>query len=56
MDDDKTSVTVMYGENGHDGPGWYFYESEYPDEGSFGAYATRADAEDAARASGYEVE
>ena len=25
----------------HDGPGWYYVDVEYPDEGSCGAFATK---------------
>lgn len=25
----------------HDGPGWYYIDREYPDEGSCGAFTTR---------------
>lgn len=27
-------------EDGHDGPGWYYWTEEYPDEGSAGAFET----------------
>ena len=37
--------------NWHDGPGWYFWEAEYPDEGSCGAFATPAEAKAWARKS-----
>ncbi len=30
--------------NWHDGPGWYYVFSEYPDEGSVGAFATKDEA------------
>lgn len=33
----------------HDGPGWYWWDAEYPDEGSTGAFATRDEAEADAR-------
>jgi len=28
----------------HDGPGWYFIDSDYPDEGSCGAFKSKNDA------------
>jgi hypothetical protein len=34
----------------HDGPGWYFWYEDYPDEGSVGAFATRKEAYDYAKA------
>ena len=38
-------VTVHYFKGGHDGPGWYYWETEYPDEGSTGAFPTPETAE-----------
>lgn len=29
---------------GHGGPGWYYWSTEYPEEGAAGPYATRAEA------------
>lgn len=44
-------VTFKLGdETWHDGPGWYYIYTEYPDEGSCGAFATRDEAEAHARA------
>jgi len=31
-------------DNAHDGPGWYYWDDEYRDEGSVGAFATREEA------------
>ncbi len=28
----------------HDGPGWYYWSVEYPDEGSVGSFECRRDA------------
>jgi hypothetical protein len=25
----------------HDGPGWYYWDTDYPDEGSVGSFATK---------------
>ncbi len=41
-------MVIEYGADGHDGPGWYFWSEEYPEEGSSGHYATREEAEEAA--------
>jgi hypothetical protein len=40
----------------HDGPGWYQWDAEYPDEGSSGAFYAREEAEKFARDSGYCLE
>lgn len=40
----------------HSGPGWYYYDEEYQDEGSVGAFATRDEAEAHARDAGYRFE
>jgi hypothetical protein len=34
MDDDSEHIRVVWSDYGTDGPGWYAYDSEYPDEGS----------------------
>ena len=33
----------------HSGMGWYYWDSEYPDEGSCGAFDTKREAYDHAR-------
>lgn len=37
-EDDKdqleTELTIMYAEDGHSGAGYYFYMTDYPEEGS----------------------
>jgi len=49
-------VVVLVGdESSHDGPGWYYYDAEYPDEGSCGAFATREEAIAHAEEAGYVV-
>jgi len=40
----------------HDGPGWYYWDNEYRDEGSVGAFATREEAEAHAKDAGYRFE
>jgi hypothetical protein len=37
-------IRVEYFAEAHDGPGWYYYDDEYRDEGSVGAFATEAEA------------
>jgi hypothetical protein len=37
------------------GPGWYYYDREYPDEGSVGAFKTREEARKHAAEAGYVV-
>ncbi len=43
-------AVVRWGDEAHGGPGWYYYDTEYPEEGSCGPYATEAEARAAARA------
>ena len=45
MSDEATRVVVREGDDTwHDGPGWYYWEEEYPDEGSCGSFTTRTEA------------
>jgi hypothetical protein len=46
-------ASVEYGTDGHDGPGWYYWDTDYLDEGSVGGFATREEAEKHANAAGY---
>jgi hypothetical protein len=32
--DEPYDASVAWGDEGHSGPGWYAYYTEYPDEGS----------------------
>lgn len=42
-------ITLHEGdETWHDGPGWYFTIDDYPDEGSFGAFASASKCMEAA--------
>jgi hypothetical protein len=43
-EEDKPLAVLMYGDAGYDGAGWYYWDEEYPDEGSVGAFATREEA------------
>ncbi len=45
----QTPATVYYWPEAHDGPGFYYVEDEYPDEGSCGAFATLSEAIEHAR-------
>ena len=55
-DDDRALVRVEHwGDEAHDGPGWYYYFDEYPEEGSCGAFATREECEAHARQCDCEV-
>lgn len=47
----ETEVTIHYFGDAHDGPGWYWWESDYREDGCTGSFATRDDAEANARAS-----
>jgi hypothetical protein len=50
---DQPLATVEHGTDGHDGPGWYYWDSDYLDEGSVGGFATREEAEKHANEAGY---
>ena len=54
-DDAPIAVIKQGDDTWHDGAGWYYVDDEYPDEGSCGAFATRDEAVDHARESGYAV-
>ena len=43
-EEDETEAMVCYWPDAHDGPGWYYYDAEYPEEGSCGAFATKREA------------
>lgn len=41
-DEEPETATLYIGDSTwHDGPGWYYVLDEYPDEGSWGAFADR---------------
>lgn len=53
---DQPTCTFHLGDaEWHDGPGWYIVDDEYPEDGSAGAFETRADAEKFAAEMGYYV-
>lgn len=35
LNDDQIKVSITYDQDGDDGPGWYAWETEYPEEGFF---------------------
>lgn len=42
-DEERVAVSVAYtDEQPHGGPGWYWWESDIPEEGSYGPFATEA--------------
>lgn len=42
---DPRGFSVRYWKVGaHDGPGWYYWDTDYPDEGSVGAFNSKEDA------------
>lgn len=56
---DQPAAVVQYwgaSDAPHDGPGWYYYDSEYQDEGSVGAFETRELAVAHAQSSCYRIE
>ena len=58
MDDteDKPVAILEYGDSSwHDGDGWYYYDDEYRDEGSCGAFTFKQDAIAHAESAGYRV-
>lgn len=48
------TCTVHHWVTAHDGPGFYYVDDEYDDEGSCGAFATLDEACDHARVADYE--
>lgn len=56
-DDEKPTCTIVQGWLfWHAGAGWYWMDDEYPeDSGYVGAFKTREECVDHARACGYEV-
>lgn len=49
-------ATIQFTDNGHDGAGWYYWDPEYPEEGSVGPFPTREDAATHAVGEGYRAE
>ena len=43
----------IFDDSSHSGPGWYYWDREYSDEGSCGPFDTREAALEHARAAGY---
>lgn len=55
MKDENYTATITYYEDAHDGPGWYYIDDVYPDEGSVGAFNSCSEAAEHAEATGYTV-
>lgn len=53
---DQPLAILQHCDVAHDGPGWYYWDDEYRDEGSVGAFLLREEAEAHARAAGYRFE
>jgi len=50
-------ATIVRGdETWHNGPGWYIWDQDYPNEGSSGAFAAKEEAIAFARKAGYALE
>lgn len=56
IEEDYGAAAVLYFDNAHDGPGWYFYDLCYPEEGSCGSFETKEEACKFAEENGYVVE
>jgi hypothetical protein len=55
-DDEKPTAMLFLGDASfHDGPGWYYVDDEYRDEGCCGAFTTENEAIDHAEEAGYIV-
>jgi len=55
-DELPVACVEQWGEDAHDGPGWYYYDEEYKEEGSIGAFDSREEAEADAKAAGYRID
>ncbi len=55
-EDLPVATVVKGGDDAHGGPGWYYYDEDYQDEGSCGAFGTREEAEAHAKAAGYRID
>ena len=45
LEDDECCCVFAQGDNSsHDGPGWYYWDADYPEDGSCGAFVTLAEA------------
>jgi hypothetical protein len=53
LDQDRAVALLNYFKAAHDGPGWYYWVEEYPDEGSVGAFDYKDQCAKHAHAAGY---
>ena len=55
--EEATRIVLQQGDDScHDGAGWYYWEEDYPEEGSVGAFSTREEAVNHVRSSGEPIE
>jgi len=54
MASDAPPALVMHCKHAHAGPGWYYADDNYPDEGTCGAFKTEAEAVKHATDAGYQ--
>ncbi len=52
-EEQPTCTIYWYGDDAHDGPGWYYVDDEYPEEGSVGSFLTWQGAADHATKADY---
>ena len=55
LDSLPTATCHLAPDGAWNGPGWYYVDDEYPEEGVFGVFASQDDAREAARRDGYIV-
>lgn len=55
-EDDKQVAIVLYYRKAYGGPGWYYYDEDYQDEGVCGPFDTKEEAKEHAEEAGYKVE
>jgi hypothetical protein len=53
---DQPVAELVHSAEGHSGPGWYYWDDEYRDEGSVGAFETKEEAMAHAADAGYRFE
>jgi len=55
MREDKAIAVLVFYDEAYDGPGWYYYDQEYPEDGSCGAFSSKEEAISHAESGDYEV-
>jgi hypothetical protein len=51
----RDNYTHSFGKKGHGGEGWYFWDINYPEEGSIGPYATEEECKESIASAAYEA-